>query len=115
MKMIWSMLLRQFFIVSAVLSIFSFCPAVHSQQDGNPAEQGSVPQTIEDLKADLDSIMNEISTPGAAVAIVSADSIIWIGTFGLANIETGEPVTENTHFCIGSCTKSLIGLGFLKL
>lgn len=113
--MIWSMLLRQFFIVSAVLSIFSFCPAVHSQQDGNPAEQGSVPQTIEDLKADLDSIMNEISTPGAAVAIVSADSIIWIGTFGLANIETGEPVTENTHFCIGSCTKSFIGLGFLKL
>jgi CubicO group peptidase (beta-lactamase class C family) len=68
-----------------------------------------------DLKTDLDSIMNEISTPGAAVAIVSADSIIWIGTFGFANLETGEPVTEKTHFCIGSCTKSFIGLGFLKL
>ena len=59
--------------------------------------------------------MNEISTPGAAVAIVTADSVVWIGTFGFANIETAERVSEKTHFCIGSCTKSFVGLGFLKL
>jgi len=58
--------------------------------------------------------MKERSIPGGAFAIVSRDSI-WIGTYGFANLETGEPVTENTHFCIGSCTKSFIGLGFLKL
>jgi CubicO group peptidase (beta-lactamase class C family) len=77
--------------------------------------QSAVPQTIEDLHSDLDSIMSEISTPGAAVAIVSADSIVWIGTFGFADTKTGEKVTENTHFCIGSCTKSFVGLGFLRL
>ena len=103
------------FIIGALLNIFLFCPMAHSLNDGDSAEQISAVHTIEDLKSDLDSIMNEISTPGAAVAIVSADSIIWIGTFGFANIETGEPVTEKTHFCIGSCTKSFTGLGFLKI
>jgi CubicO group peptidase (beta-lactamase class C family) len=91
------------------------CSILYSQTITGPAEQSSIVQTIEDLESDLDSIMNEISTPGAAVAIVSRDSIIWIGTFGFANVEKGERVTENTHFCIGSCTKSFTGLGFLKL
>lgn len=105
----------QSFIAGAFLGVFLFCPAAHSQNDGDSAKQTPAVQTIEDLKTDLDSIMKGISTPGAAVAIVSADSIIWIGTFGFANIETGEQVTEKTHFCIGSCTKSFTGLGFLKL
>jgi len=106
---------RRSVIAGVFLSVFLFCPAAHSQNDEGSAEQISAVKTIESLKSDIDSIMKEISTPGAAVAIVSADSIIWIGTFGFANIETGERVTENTHFCIGSCTKSFIGLGFLKL
>jgi CubicO group peptidase (beta-lactamase class C family) len=106
---------RRSIITCALLRVFIFCPIAQSQNDGDSARHASVVQTIEDLKSDLDSIMNEISTPGATAAIVSADSVIWIGTFGFANIETGEPVTENTHFCIGSCTKSFTGLGFLKL
>jgi CubicO group peptidase (beta-lactamase class C family) len=58
--------------------------------------------------------MKERSIPGGAFAIVSKDSI-WMGTYGFANLKTGEPITENTHFRIGSCTKSFLGLGFLKL
>ena len=110
-----SLLVRRSFITGVLLSVFLFCPIAHSLNDGDSAVQISAVQTIEDLKSDLDSIMNEISTPGAAVAIVSTDSIIWIGTFGFANIEAEGPVTEKTHFCIGSCTKSFTGLGFLKL
>ena len=71
--------------------------------------------SLSNLQSDIDSIVNVISTPGAAVAIVSRDSIIWIGTFGFANLETREPITEKTQFCIGSCTKGFVGLGFLKL
>lgn len=73
------------------------------------------PQTIDELKTRIDSIFEETNIPGAAVAVVSADSIVWIGTFGFANLEIKEQVTEDTHFCIGSCTKSFTGLGFLKL
>ena len=77
---------RRSFVAGALLNVLLFCPLAHSQNNGDSAEDTSAVQTIEDLKSDLDSIMNEISTPGAAVAIVSADSVIWIGTFGFANI-----------------------------
>lgn len=113
--MITISLIQRFIIIGILLNVFLFCPIIRSQNGDNSHKKTIDIQTIEDLKSELDSIMDDISTPGAAVAIVSADSIIWIGTFGFANIETEEPVTENTHFCIGSCTKSFVGLGFLKL
>jgi CubicO group peptidase (beta-lactamase class C family) len=101
-------------IVASTIALLN-ASATYSQVVTGPAKRSSVVQTIEDLKSDLDSLMNEIPVPGAAVAIVSRDSILWIGTFGFANVETGERVTENTHFCIGSCTKSFTGLAFLRL
>lgn len=105
----------QFRCVGALLIVLIFSLDSYSQRSDGIPSRTAIGQTIEELESDLDSIMGDISTPGAAVAIVSRDSIVWIGTFGLANIETGEQVTENTHFCIGSCTKSFTGLGFLKL
>jgi CubicO group peptidase (beta-lactamase class C family) len=87
--------------------------SVNSQQ--NAASQNNHPQTIRELKLCIDSLLVKNRIPGAGIAIVSKDSIIWVGGIGLANLDTGEPVTENTHFRIGSCTKSFVGLGFLKL
>ena len=86
-----------------------------SQTKTDSISNSEIPKSVQELKVKIDSIFIETNIPGAAVAIVSADSILWIGTFGFANLETGDPVTENTHFCIGSCTKSFTGLGFLKL
>ena len=73
------------------------------------------PHSIDELIVKVDSLIKIEKIPGIAIALVSKDSIIWAGGSGLANLDTGEPVTENTHFRIGSCTKSFIGLGFLKL
>ncbi len=95
-----------------ILTISTFC---YSQSNVNTENPNKILQTIDQLKTTIDSVLKETNIPGSAVAIVSADSIIWTGTFGVANKETREQVTENTHFCIGSCTKSFTGLGFLKL
>lgn len=86
-----------------------------SWTSGGTENSKKTPRTIDELKTRIDSIFEKTNIPGAAVAIVSADSIVWTGTFGFANLETKEQVTENTHFCIGSCTKSFTGLGFLEL
>ncbi len=97
------------------LMFLCYLPSAYSQQIHNAEKRGPTTEPIEQLKLDLDSIMHNTRIPGAAVALVSRDSIIWIGTFGYANLSTHEPVTENTLFCLGSCTKSFTGLAFLKL
>jgi len=49
--------------------------------------------------------LKETNTPGAAVAVVSGDRRVFSKGFGVANIETGAPVTPDTLFRIGSVTK----------
>jgi CubicO group peptidase (beta-lactamase class C family) len=49
--------------------------------------------------------LKEANTPGAALAVVSGDRVVFAKGFGLANVETGDPVTPDTLFRIGSVTK----------
>lgn len=59
-------------------------------------------------------ILKDWHAAGFAVAVVEKDKIIYSKGFGYRNYETRTPVTTNTLFAIGSCTKaftaSLIGM-----
>ena len=67
------------------------------------------------LSAALAEEMRATRAPGAAIAVVSGDRIIYARGIGVANIETGEPVTPETLFRIGSATKMFTGLTALLL
>jgi CubicO group peptidase (beta-lactamase class C family) len=47
------------------------------------------------------------SVPGAAIGILRG-GVITTACFGTANIRTGEAVTDNTRFSIGSLTKTMV-------
>ena len=51
--------------------------------------------------------LRETNTPGAAVAIVSGDRVIYVKGFGTADVETGSPVTPEMVFRVGSISKML--------
>ena len=59
-------------------------------------------------------ILDDWDAPGVSIAIVEKDEVIYAGGFGYRDYEQKLPVTENTLFAIGSCTKaftvSLIGM-----
>lgn len=57
----------------------------------------------------------ETNTPGAAVAIVRDERVVFARGFGAANVETGEPVTTEMLFRIGSMTKTFTALALLSL
>jgi CubicO group peptidase (beta-lactamase class C family) len=63
--------------------------------------------TLEELK--------ETNTPGAAVAVVSGDRLVFAKGFGTANIETGGPVTPDTLFRVGSITKMFTAAALVTL
>lgn len=54
-------------------------------------------------------------TPGAVVAVVSGDRVIYAKGFGISNVETGAPVTPDMLFRVGSITKMLTATVLVSL
>ena len=71
-------------------------------------------QRLVGLDSKLETILTDWKTPGFAVAIVEKNKVIYAKGFGYRDYENKIPVTPNTLFAIGSCTKaftaSLLGL-----
>jgi len=69
---------------------------------------------LQGLDAELQKVLTDWKAAGFAVAVIEKDKVVYAKGFGVKDIKTKEPVTENTLFAIGSCTKaftsSLIGM-----
>jgi CubicO group peptidase (beta-lactamase class C family) len=58
----------------------------------------------------LERILKERKAPGFAVAVVEKNKIIYAKGFGYRDYEKKLPVTPNTSFAIGSCSKAFTSL-----
>ena len=71
-------------------------------------------QRLVGLDAKFQTLLFDWKTPGFAVAIVERNKVIYAKGFGYRDYENKIPVTPNSLFAIGSCTKaftsSLLGL-----
>jgi len=81
---------------------------------------GAVPARQE--KTDFDQlervVLDELkrkNTPGAAIAIVSGDRVVYAKGFGVASIETSAPVTPDMLFRLGSTTKMFTAAALVTL
>jgi len=54
----------------------------------------------------INSSMKDWKVPGASVAIVRDGAVVYMKGFGVRDIRTKQPVTADTLFDIGSCTKA---------
>lgn len=105
---------RNFLVSGAIISSATLAmPAV------TYARQPILPLNGElDLKQ-LDAVVDEAvfthNTPGIAVSVWKNGKEIYSRTRGMANLETGTPVSDTTVFRIGSLTKQFVGALILKL
>ncbi len=71
------------------------------------------------IKDSIDTYVNRALTdwkiPGVAVSIVKDGKVVYSKGFGVRDIETKEPVDENTLFMIGSNTKAFTGTALAML
>lgn len=51
-------------------------------------------------------VLKDWKAPGVSIAVVEKNKVIYTGGFGYRDLEKKLPVTENTLFAIGSCTKA---------
>lgn len=68
------------------------------------------------LDTTFSRVLKEWKAAGFAVAVVEKDKVVYAKGFGYKDYETKAPVTVNTQFAIGSCTKAFTAaiLGILK-
>ena len=65
-----------------------------------------ITKNINQLQSLLDGLASQWKIPGVIVSLIDREGILFQGTYGTKNIETGEPIDENTVFQVGSITKS---------
>jgi CubicO group peptidase (beta-lactamase class C family) len=59
--------------------------------------------------------LKEKHTPGAVVAVVSGDRVVYAKAFGMANVETNAPMLQDMLFRIGSTTKMFTAAALVRL
>lgn len=70
------------------------------------------------LALDLDAYFRKqlpADEPGAAILLIRNDSILFEKGYGVANIQTKEPITSQTLFNLGSITKTFVANAILLL
>src|SRR5579863_9358606 len=63
----------------------------------------------------INASMKEWKVPGASVAIVKDGSVVYMKGFGVRDVGTNQPVTADTLFDIGSCTKAFTSAAIARL
>lgn len=81
---------------------------------------GGTGPDVDSLRAAIDSLVPAVMAaeriPGAAVVVVADGEVVHSAGYGMADLESGEPVTANgTIFRIGSISKALTALGVARL
>ncbi|MDY6802259.1 MAG: serine hydrolase domain-containing protein [Cyanobacteriota bacterium] len=65
---------------------------------------------LDDFEKKFEEEREYYQVPGAALAIVEGSDLIKVAGYGVRNLETGEPVTPETVFPIGSISKSMTSI-----
>jgi CubicO group peptidase (beta-lactamase class C family) len=112
--------------LAAVLSVALPAVAVGETHDAAPprdttappdadADAAAPPRNIDELRARIARVLLREQVPGAGIALIDGDQILWAGGVGVADRARGRPVTADTLFRVGSITKSFIALALVKL
>jgi CubicO group peptidase (beta-lactamase class C family) len=95
--------MRKYFLTAFVFIIFQ-----------NLIAQPPTDKRLAGLDTFASKVLKDWHAAGVTIAVVEKGKVVYTGGFGYRDIDKKLPVTENTQFAIGSCTKaftaSLLGM-----
>ena len=80
------------------------------QANGAPAPINEL-----DMKLKVAEVLDRWPSAGLAVAVVRDGSLEWFFGHGVADVESKEPISEDTVFRIGSITKTFTAIAAMQL
>lgn len=93
--------------ITVTLLFFALIESVFAQEK---ASRRPTEELLAGFEATFIEEMSRFNVPGAAVAVVQGGKISYAEGFGQRNVQTGEPVTTETVFRVGSTTKSMTAM-----
>jgi CubicO group peptidase (beta-lactamase class C family) len=104
-------------IVSFSLCITLFSGLILGQQNKyvTSKDNKSTSSAIAGLEKDIPNLMKLADIPGMSAALVRNGKLVWTKSFGVKNVETNEPVTNETIFEAASLSKVVFAYAVLKL
>ncbi len=79
------------------------------------ANEAQTDEELVELEGRLKNAISASNIPGAQVALINNGGVFWSYNFGVKNKETGDTVTSDTLFRVGSTTKTFVALAIMKL
>ena len=79
-----------------------------------PPPPHPLPATLDEFRVAAEQNVRETGVPGAGIALVRPDGIEWAGGVGLADRDRGDPITADTHFRVGSISKTFIAIALVQ-
>ena len=73
------------------------------------------PKSVEEFRNAVRSVLSDTGVPGAGVALVRTSGVEWAGGIGVADRATNTPVTADTHFRVGSISKTFVASAIVQL
>ena len=95
-----SVRLLQLFVFSVLILLCRLAPAV---------------QETRELRTRIQAVLDRHGVPGASVAVVVRDKIVWSEGIGVADVETKQPVDKGTLFQAASISKPICAAGALRM
>ncbi|MCI0537195.1 MAG: serine hydrolase [Verrucomicrobiales bacterium] len=81
-------------------------PAAQSKGNATAATPQAAKDPLEGLDAFVETLRADWKVPGVGIAIVKGDQVIYAKGFGQRDVGQNLPVTPDTLFAIGSCSKA---------
>jgi CubicO group peptidase (beta-lactamase class C family) len=76
---------------------------------------GSASSQVLQAESEIKEIMQELTAAGVSVAVVKNNKIIYTRSFGVSDLETQKPLTDNNIFRIASISKSFSATAIMQL
>lgn len=67
------------------------------------------------IEASIATLMEKHGVPGLALAVIEDGAVAWRGNYGVANVETGQPVRDDTLFQAASLSKPVFAYMVMQL
>ncbi|RRJ61644.1 class A beta-lactamase-related serine hydrolase [Paenibacillus oralis] len=99
-----------------MVAIVMFAGSVITPPQARTAYAGPVQSADDTAKIDayVQSMLDKLQIPGAAVGIIRGDQVVYLKGYGISGSDQ-QPITPQTPFIIGSSTKSFTALATMQL